>query len=458
MSNVIEIRPHQGPQEDFLAAPEDIVIYGGGAGGGKTYALLLDFGRWAASVPGFTAVIFRRTYPEITNPGGLWDESMSLFPLLGGSPSRSDSRWSWPNGSWIKFSHLQHEDNVHSWQGAQLAAVAFDELTHFSQKPFFYMLSRLRSRCGVKPYLRATCNPDPRSWVAEFLSPWIDGDGFPYPDVGTRYMERRGVNIEWHDHEEDAALTSKARPLSVRFIPALVTDNPTLLADNPEYVDNLEALSLVDRARLLEGNWKVLAGGGSFFKREWFQWLPEKPTDVTRWMRSWDRAATEKSDDSPDPDWTAGVLLGKRRDGSTVIADVVRIRGTPGTVKALMRSTAEMDGRKVEILLSQDPGQAGVADLDNLTKSLGGFTVRKYRETGSKADRAKPLSSHAEAASVYLVRGAWNDDFVREAEAFLDEKEVKPPAGYHDDQVDAATGGYNELNPVGSLPFVRRIR
>lgn len=458
-SEVIEIRPHKGPQEHFLACGSDIALYGGGAGGGKTWALLLDMGRWASSVSGFTGVIFRRTYPEIMNPGALWDESMKLLSDLGGTPVRSETKWTWPNGSWIKFSHMQHDEDMYSWQGAQLAAVAFDEITHFSNGQVFYMLSRLRSRCGVRPYMRGTCNPDPTSWVAEFLDGWIDPDGLADPDAAhkVRWMARIGGNIHWNeDPAELAKLNDKIRPMSVSFIPALVSDNPTLLRDDPDYISKLHALTMVDRARLLEGNWKIRAGGGSFFKRQWYKWMDARPMDGVRWVRYWDRAATEVNENNTDPDWTRGALLGI--DGSKIIlADMASLRGSPGSVRDYIRSTAEMDGMDVEQVLEQDPGQAGVVDIDQLTTALSGFAVRRAMPRGHKADRAKPLSSQCEAGNVYLVRGKWNDAYLREAEAFLDNREAKEPPGYHDDQIDASTGGYNFLCSIPT-PRIRTIQ
>ena len=78
--------------------------------------------------------------------------------------------WRWPRGGKLKFSHLQFETTVYDWQGAQITLICFDELTHFSAHRFFYMVSRNRSTCGVRPYIRGTCNPDSESWVADFLS------------------------------------------------------------------------------------------------------------------------------------------------------------------------------------------------------------------------------------------------------------------------------------------------
>jgi hypothetical protein len=165
---IISAQP--GPQTAFLQSPADICIYGGAAGGGKTVGLILEPLRHATRVANFTAVFFRRTTPQITNPGGLWDESQKFYPRLGGTPHVGMREWRWPRGSKIKFSHLQFDTTVYDWQGAQITLICFDELTHFTARQFSYMVSRNRSTCGVRPYIRATCNPDaatvgsPTSW------------------------------------------------------------------------------------------------------------------------------------------------------------------------------------------------------------------------------------------------------------------------------------------------------
>jgi len=181
------IAAQAGPQTAFLRSGADICVYGGAAGGGKTAGLILEPLRHAGRVANFTAVFFRRTMPQITNPGALWDESLKFYPRLGGTPHLRMREWRWPRGGKIKFAHLQFETTVYDWQGAQITLLCFDELTHFSAHQFFYMVSRNRSTCGVRPYIRATCNPDADSWVADFLSWWID------PEVGYPIPERAGV-------------------------------------------------------------------------------------------------------------------------------------------------------------------------------------------------------------------------------------------------------------------------
>src|SRR5258708_3646798 len=128
----------------FLSSPADVVIFGGAAGGGKSFGLLLEALRHIDN-PGYGAVIFRRTYPEIMNEGGLWDGSSEIYPLVDGKSTESPPEWTFKSGAKIRFAHMQHDKDRYSWQGSQICMLGFDELTHFTKKQFFYMLSRNRS-------------------------------------------------------------------------------------------------------------------------------------------------------------------------------------------------------------------------------------------------------------------------------------------------------------------------
>jgi hypothetical protein len=139
------ISAQPGPQTEFLQTSADLCIYGGATGGRKTVALALEPTRHVGRVANFSAVFFRRTTPQITNPGGLWDETLNFYPRIGGTPHTGACEWRWPRGGKIKFSHLQFDATMYDWQGAQIPLICFDELTHFTAHPFFYMVSRNRS-------------------------------------------------------------------------------------------------------------------------------------------------------------------------------------------------------------------------------------------------------------------------------------------------------------------------
>jgi hypothetical protein len=229
----MEIRPQIGPQENFLASHADIAIYGGAAGGGKSWALLLEPLRHAHRAD-FSAVIFRRTLADAKKPGSTWDQMGRVYPLTGGKANLSSLSYQFKSGAKVTIGHLEHDTTVYDWQGSELPLIAFDELTHFTRNQFFYMLSRNRSTCGVRPYIRATCNPDPDSFVAELISWWIDdatGQAINERGGVVRYFCRVDDALIWADTPEE--LTAKygadCEPKSLTFIPASIYDNPALL-------------------------------------------------------------------------------------------------------------------------------------------------------------------------------------------------------------------------------------
>ena len=268
------IRPQDGYQIDFASSKADICIGGGAAGVGKTFSLLLEPIRHK-DVEGFGSVIFRRTNPQIRNEGGLWDTSVSLYNLLGAKPKQSSLEWDFGKSK-LKFSHLEYEKNIYDWQGSQIPFIGFDELTHFTKKMFFYLLTRNRSVCGVNPYVRATCNPDPDSWVAEFISWWIHQEtGYAIPERRgvLRYLIVDGENYIWGDSKEeviekgwhileDVVNRSGIDPnefvKSVTFIGGSIYDNKELLKENPAYLGNLLAQDKDTQMALLHSNWKVV--------------------------------------------------------------------------------------------------------------------------------------------------------------------------------------------------------
>jgi predicted phage terminase large subunit-like protein len=443
------ISAQPGPQTDFLRNAADIGIYGGAAGGGKTVGLILEPLRHVGRVANFTAVFFRRTTPQITNPGGLWDESQNFYPLVGGTPHVGVHEWRWPRASKIKFAHLQLETTVHDWQGAQIALICFDELTHFSAHQFFYMVSRNRSTCGVRPYIRATCNPDADSWVAEFLAWWIDQEtGLAIPERAgvLRYFIRVAEKIVWADRPEDLLQymprpqdlppgVDPPRPISVSFVPAKVSDNPALLRVNPEYLAWLLSLPTLERERLLSGNWKIRPAAGLYFKREWCAVVDEVPADLDI-VRYWDLAATEKTALN-DPDWTVGIKLGRDKNGGYWL--LVHARANPGDVERLLHNTATQDGKRVRIGFGKDPGQAGKSQALHLVRALSGFTLTPAPKSGDKITRFGPFSSQCRAGNVKIRRGRWNEDLFRALEGF--------PDLAHDDEADACSGALELLNP-----------
>ena len=441
------IRPQHGKQEQFLSSNADIVFYGGAAGGGKTYAALIEPLRHVNN-KNFSCIIFRRTSPQITTPGGLWDTALELYTALGAKDIRSPNRYfRFPSGAKIVMNHLQYDKTVYDYQGAQIPLIEFEELTHFSWKQFTYMLTRNRSAtAGIKPYIRATCNPDPDSWVADFIKWHID------QDTGYAIQERGGIirwfiimNDEpiWADNPDELFDKYGIEPKSFTFIPSSVYDNKILLENNCEYLANLKAQDEVTKEQLLNGNWKIRPAGGLYFKANQAPIVNVVPDKIIGICRAWDLAATEATPQNKSPDKTAGVLMARLRNGQFIVLDVFTGCLNAAGVRQAVRSIAIQDRinyRCNSIHIPQDPGQAGKEQAQSYVGFLAGFNVQTERVNGSKINRAEPFASQWQQGNVLLLRGDWNRIYTNELSSF--------PDGLHDDLVDASSDAFNFLTRI----------
>jgi len=181
MQPVKRIGPQPGFQWKVMESAADIVVMGGSAGCGKSYVLLLEPVR-NLSVAGYNAMIFRRESVQIFSPGGLWDTALELYsglpmphiPTIRQHPAL----FKFPSKAAIHFSHLNQPLDVLKYQGSQIAFIGFDELTHFEEYQFFYMISRNRSTCGVKAMMRASTNPQGEGWVKDLVQWWLYPDNY----------------------------------------------------------------------------------------------------------------------------------------------------------------------------------------------------------------------------------------------------------------------------------------
>lgn len=450
------IRAQDGPQREFLATPADIAIYGGAAGGGKSWALLAEPTRHVDKSH-FGAVCFRREREMVTNEGGLWDESFQIYPAFQAKPNLADIYWSFPSKATVSFSGLKLASDVLKWQGSQIPLLLFDELTHFLESQFFYMLSRNRSaRAGVRSYVRATTNPDADSWVRDFIGYWIGSDGFAIPERAgvIRYLVRDQDKNYWFDSQSDArdafpALVETIGPeiaKSVTFIPADVFDNKRLLEKDPGYLANLLSLPLVERERLLRGNWNVRAAAGKVYNREWFEIVDADrllPGGID--VRFFDLAATEKqvkAGKTNDPDYTATVKL-RYNNGVWTIIDAFQIQTSPAHVEKLVFALAEYDKRQAKIDGTRyvlrweiEPGSASRRESWRWTSKLRGTDAKGVETREDKLSRARACSVQAEHGNVKVLRADWNNMLLNHLHGFPDLN--------HDDLFDALSGAFNE--------------
>ena len=232
LENVI-FKPNEGPQTDFLAAPETDVLYGGAAGGGKSYAMLVDPLRFAHRAA-HRALILRRSMPELRE---LIDKSRELYPkAFPGCKFREVEKiWTFPSGAKLEFGFLERDADVYRYQGQAYSWIGFDEITHLTTEfSWNYLASRLRTTDSeITPYMRCTANPG---------------------GVGATWVKKRYVSPS----PPNEAYVGKDG-LTRRFIPARLEDNPYLSTDG-RYEQMLKALPEVQRKQLLEGNWDITEG------------------------------------------------------------------------------------------------------------------------------------------------------------------------------------------------------
>jgi len=231
--NQVVFHPNEGPQTEFLAAPEKDVLYGGAAGGGKSYAMLVDPLRYAHK-KAHRALILRRSMPELRE---LIDKSRELYPkAFPGCKFREvEKLWNFPSGAKIEFGFLERDADVYRYQGQAYSWIGFDEITHLpTEFGWNYLASRLRTTdSSIETYLRCTANPG---------------------GVGAQWVKKRYVD----PIDPNTSFVGKDG-LSRKFIPARLDDNP-YLANDGRYEQMLKALPPVQRRQLLEGNWDVAEG------------------------------------------------------------------------------------------------------------------------------------------------------------------------------------------------------
>lgn len=357
-------------------------------------------------VPGYSALILRRTYSDLALPDAIMDRSHQWWRGTGAHWNDTLKVWTFPTGAksdpaTVTFGFLQTEADKYRYQSAQFQYIGFDELTQFSESQYLYLFSRLRRLYGhdVPLRMRSASNPG-------------------------------GIGHDWV--KQRFLIEGKLRGRV--FLPASLDDNPFL--DKEGYKQSLMNLDPLTRAQLLNGDWSARSQG-SKFRREWFAILDGLPIfEEKRTVRYWDLAATPEKE-GEDPDWTCGVKA-SLIDGVIYIEDVRRIRGTSQQAESLIKQTALEDGLDVEVCMEQEPGATGLMVIDHYARGpLLGYTFRGKRTTGNKQIRAIPMSSAAELGNVRLLARPWVGDLLDELEAF--------PNGRHDDQVDAASGAFAAL-------------
>lgn len=390
-------------QTAFLCLDVKEAFYGGAAGGGKSDALLMAALQYV-DIPGYNAIIFRKTYSDLSLPGALMDRSQDWLAATDAKWSELDKKWSFPSGASLSFGYLENEGQKYRYASSEFQFIGWDELTQFAETQYSFLFSRLRRNTtqtdnGIPLRVRSAANPG--------------GPGHEW--VRNKFIVNPGRRI---------------------FIPAGLVDNPYL--NREEYTESLMELDHLTRQQLMHGDWEAQLEG-TLFHRDWFDAIDDVPhnVEIIKQFRYWDLAATEEKPGT-DPDFTVGCLLGIGDDGRYYLLDIARFRESPGQVENKVSNQARLDGRKTEIYMEQEPGSSGVNTIHHYRRRvLRGFVFRGIKSSGSKVERARPVSSVAEDGDIVMIRANWNHAFLDEITAF--------PLSQHDDQVDALSGAHAQL-------------
>ncbi len=381
-------------------------MYGGAAGGGKSSALLMAALQYVHLVKNYSALLLRKTYSDLNQPGALIPRSFAWLGRTDAQWSGKDHTWTFPKtGAVLKFGYLDTALDKFQYQSAEYQFVGFDEASQFMEADYRYLFSRLRRGMGMDVPIRMRSASNPGG-------------------VGHEWVKRRLIlegakNGRW-------------------FIPATLDDNPHI--DRQAYVASLSNLDPITRAQLLKGDWTARQSG-RIFRREWFGVPLDQAPAGLRWCRYWDLAATpEDESGKTDPDWTSGTKMALQ-NGLWWIENVRRFRGTPKENEDIIAQTAKLDGVSTMIRMEQEGGASGKSLISHYaTNVLVGYDFAGVPSNKNKLIRAGPFSSAAEAKNVRLINGGWIGEFLDEVESFTgDGKE-------HDDQVDSTTGAMAALS------------
>jgi predicted phage terminase large subunit-like protein len=387
-------------------------LFGGQAGGGKSSALLMAALQYA-EVPGYSALLLRRTYADLALPGALMDRAGEWLQPTAASWNSSTKTWHFPSGATITFGYLENEKSKYRYQGSELQYIAWDELTQFPLSVYTYLFSRLRKTRGghldnVPLRVRAGSNPggEGHAWVYERFI------------VGATENARTGRRL---------------------FIPASLLDNPHV--DAQSYTESLAELDEVTKAQLLQGLW-ITDPARRPFDAEWWRRSNRYHAHdyrmsaqvVARYL-SWDTAYK----DGDGNDWSACTVGELTSDYRLLIREVWKGKLTFPHLPEAIAETAHRynhDG-KLRSIIIEDKG-SGTSAIQTLQHSMPrqyADMIVPFRPTTDKMQRARQTAVWCKRGGVWMP---WPTDEVSWLYDFMGELTTFPDA-VHDDQVDSFT-------------------
>lgn len=395
-------------------------FYGGAAGGGKSDALLMA-GLQFVDVPGYAGLILRKTYADLNLPGALLDRAKAWLSPTDAKYQAAMHTYVFPSGATLTFGYADAVGDEMRYQGAELQFVAFDEVTQFTESVYRFLFSRIR-----------------RPQRADSYPP--SADGLTLNAVPLRMRSASNPGGVGHDWVKKRLVDAKSREPGAVFVPSQLEDNPHL--DQEGYDRGLAMLDPVTYARLRGGDWSVKPAGAVFdaskivvVEERW----PEA-SHIQR-VRYWDLASTELRKDGNDPDETVGVRLAHdTKTGLLLIEDVLAIREEPHVIEKWMQRIAALDGKKVPIVVEQEPGASGKNFISNLRRHiLSGYSVDGDRPSGPKELRIRLIAPTVNNGEMSVVRGKYLTALLDQVDSY------NPLYSKHDDQVDALAGAVGIL-------------
>lgn len=450
---------HFGPSSEthrrFLNCTSNLIIFGGGAGCGKSHQALLLVLKYKDD-SNFRAVFIRETSTQLSQAGGLYQEAVSLWKHFDCKfKTHPQMTATFPSGAQVQFKVCGSDRDISNYDGGQYSLVVFDESQNHTYTQVSYLESRIRSKAKGPHQLILTCNPKRDSYLATFVNWYLDQEtGIPLPERSgvERWYATMGGNLLLADTKEE--LTSQypgVSPQTYTYLAATITDNPIMKILNPGYVARLENLKRVERDRLLLGSWFAKEESAGYFKREWVQMIDAPPTSVVARVRGMDLASSLPSEANRNPDWTASVMVSRTKEGRYVIEHVERYRSLPDGVLKRIVETSRKDPDGVPVYLPKDGGAGGAVAHAYYVRHLAenGVIARADVMSGhsGKLQRFLPVAALAEAGLIDVVRDPmWNDILFNELEDFDNTRSVK------DDMLDALSTAVKAVMKQISLP------
>lgn len=448
-------------------------------------------------VPGYAALILRRTWQDLSQPGAILDRSKSWLDPTDATPRWGGRTWLFPSGARLVFGYVMYHKDVENYASAEFQFIGIDELSRgWEERTYEFLFSRIRRpavpcvHCSA-PVEKSVDNNesqgDARGVFSDHSDPlgaqegqlWKHRDpaadercGQPMPlqsavdeyrpaadgttifTVPLRMRTSSNPGGSGHKWVKERFVDPTTRVPGAVFVPASLQDNPSL--DRAEYERSLAHLGPVERARLLRGDWDVI-DEGNMFKRYWWNYIDNLeglPMRGLKICRYWDMGALnpKRVKTGETGDWVVGMLAALSPDGLWYVIDVARQQGTPLMNERFLESVTQSDvaayGEKVIFRMEQEGASSGLTVIDSMRRSIfKGLDFDGDHPRVSKVERAQAPSSACEAGNIYLLRAPWNSDFVDEAELF--------PAGPHDDQIDTLSGCFKILRKAAQVSPAR---